>query len=255
MEFKQVKLKDIAAINMGQSPKGNTYNNLMNGMPFLQGRKTFGRMHPNIDTWTTNPIKIAERNSILMSVRAPVGDINIANKKTCIGRGLCSILMKNGNHEYLYYLLINIKEKFLQKSTGTVFDSINKTDLENIKINIPSDKNQKKIAKILSNIDKKIELNYEINNNLYEIIKELYKNLFAVNNWREITLNDICKITSGKRSLKKNESGKYPIIGANGVMGYTNNYNYNEEVIIIGRVGTLGSVKRYNDNIWLRIIQ
>ena len=84
MEYKKCKLGSVANIVMGQSPKGSSYNNKKIGEPFLQGNKTFGRLYPTIDTWTTEPKKVAKKNSILMSVRAPVGDLNIANSDICI---------------------------------------------------------------------------------------------------------------------------------------------------------------------------
>ena len=160
------KLKDIADITMGQSPKGKSYNNKKDGKAFLQGRKTFGRMYPTIDTWTTEPKKIAKSGSVLMSVRAPVGDINIANDEICIGRGLCSINAKNGNNKYLYYLLLNNKANIIKKSSGTVFDSINKEQLEETILNVHKDKEQSKIVSVLNTIDEKIELNTQTNNNL-----------------------------------------------------------------------------------------
>ena len=160
------KLKDIADITMGQSPKGQSYNNKKDGKAFLQGRKTFGRMYPTIDTWTTEPKKIAKSGSVLMSVRAPVGDINIANDEICIGRGLCSINAKNGNNKYLYYLLLNNKANIIRKSSGTVFDSINKEQLEETILNVHKDKEQSKIVSVLNTIDEKIELNTQTNNNL-----------------------------------------------------------------------------------------
>ena len=166
-----MKLKEFAIINMGQSPKGETYNTVERGMPFLQGRKTFGRIYPSIDTWTTNPIKIANKSEILMSVRAPVGDMNFANQEICIGRGLCSINAKNGRNKYLYYMLLNSMNNIKQKSTGTVFDSVNRNDLENLEFNFHSEKEQDKIENILGNIDIKIELNNEINNNYEKNIK------------------------------------------------------------------------------------
>ena len=164
-----MKLKDFATISMGQSPKGETYNTDGNGMPFLQGRKTFGRIYPTIDTWTTNPIKTANKDEILMSVRAPVGDMNFASQEICIGRGLCSINAKNSRNKYLYYMLLNSMNDLKQKSTGTVFDSINRNDLENLEINFHSEEEQEKIEKILGSIDSKIELNNEINNNLCNV--------------------------------------------------------------------------------------
>lgn len=194
---KIIKLKDIADIEMGQSPKGNTYNSDNNGMPFLQGNKTFGRLYPIIDTWTTDPKKIGKRNSILMSVRAPVGEINIANQDICIGRGLCSISMKNGNTKYLYYVLKNSISQIKSKTTGTVFDSINKKELENIEIVDFDETTQNKIIKILSQVDDKIELNNKINDNLLKIIDNVYKEEFA-----ELEVFDkaenIANITIGK---------------------------------------------------------
>lgn len=160
------KLSEIANITMGQSPKGSSYNENKTGKPFLQGRKTFGRIYPYIDTWTTEPNRIAKKGSILMSVRAPVGDVNIANSEICIGRGLCSINAKNSNNRYLYYLLINSKSNIVNKSSGTVFDSINRKQLEDLEINIHNEKDQRKISSILSRIDEKIELNTHTNNNL-----------------------------------------------------------------------------------------
>lgn len=174
-----MKLKEFATINMGQSPKGETYNTDGNGMPFLQGRKTFGRIYPTIDTWTTNPIKVANKDEILMSVRAPVGDMNFANQDICIGRGLCSINAKNGRNKYLYYMLLNSMNDLKQKSTGTVFDSINRSDLENLEIDFHSDDDQIRIENILSTIDSKIELNNEINNNLQELINNIFVSKFV----------------------------------------------------------------------------
>ena len=185
MEYKTVKLKDIASITMGQSPKGSSYNKEKKGMPFLQGNKTFGRLYPSIETWTTEPTKIGKKGTVLMSVRAPVGDLNIANQDVCIGRGLCSIEMKNEKNEYLYYLLKNAMKEIKRKSTGTVFASINKKELEEIKVIDFNEKEQIKIAKVLSNIDKKIELNNQINNNLLELCKKIFEEWFVNYNFPE----------------------------------------------------------------------
>ena len=178
MECKTCKLKDIATVIMGQSPKGSSYSDKGNGKAFLHGNRTFGRLYPVIDTWTTEPNKIAKEKSILMSVRAPVGDLNIANQEICIGRGLCSIEMNNGNNEYLFYLLKYSIDEIKRKSSGTVFDSINRTELENIDIIDFDEEIQNKITSVLFNIDKKIELNNQINDNLLDINKNLYKEWF-----------------------------------------------------------------------------
>lgn len=198
MQFNKIKLKDIADINMGQSPSGSSYNNNGRGIPFLQGNKTFGFLYPTIDTWTTEPKKIGKKNSVLMSVRAPVGDLNIANKDICIGRGLCSIEMKNGNNQFLYYLMKNSIKKIKMKSTGTVFESINRKELENIEILDFDKSQQKKISKILFDIDKKIELNIQTNDNLYKILEQYIKEHYYNNEFvRNGNVNDIGKIQGG----------------------------------------------------------
>jgi len=171
-------LKSRTDIIMGQSPPSKFYNNEGIGIPFMQGRKTFGDKYPTIDTWCTQPKRIAKQNSILMSVRAPVGDLNVANTKLCIGRGLLSINMKNGNNEFLYYLLKNYKTRIISKETGTVFGSVNKLGIENLKLPFPSEKEQERIASILSSLDDKIELNNQINKNLEQIAQAVFKHWF-----------------------------------------------------------------------------
>ena len=246
------KLKDIADITMGQSPKGKSYNNKKDGKAFLQGRKTFGRMYPTIDTWTTEPKKIAKSGSVLMSVRAPVGDINIANDEICIGRGLCSINAKNGNNRYLYYLLLYNKANITKKSSGTVFDSINKEQLEETILNVHKDKEQSKIVSVLNTIDEKIELNTQTNNNLFNLIKNMYfKMQEDMTEFKNIKLKDIANISSGKRPKNKGVEYNIPLIGASGIMAYTEEYNSDNDILVIGRVGTLGVVQRYFEKIWL----
>lgn len=171
-------LKNRADIIMGQSPPSKFYNNKGIGIPFMQGRKTFGDKYHTIDTWCTQPKRIAKQNSILMSVRAPVGDLNIANSELCIGRGLSSINMKNRNNEFLYYLLKNYKTRIISKETGTVFGSVNKLGIEKLKLPFPSEKEQDGIASLLSSLDKKIELNNQINKNLKEIAQAIFKHWF-----------------------------------------------------------------------------
>jgi len=103
--WKQYKLKEIADVTMGQSPKSEYYNFSGEGMPFLQGNRTFGRKYPTFDTYTTYVTKTASKGSIIMSVRAPVGDLNITPVDMCLGRGVCGIRMKNNNQTFLYYLM------------------------------------------------------------------------------------------------------------------------------------------------------
>ncbi|EQB4781882.1 restriction endonuclease subunit S [Enterococcus faecalis] len=174
--WKNVNLGNYAKITMGQSPESQFYNEELNGIPFLQGSKTFGDIFPKIEKYTTKTTKLASENSIIFSVRAPVGDVNIAPTELCIGRGLAALESRN-NH-FLYYLLKFNKFKYESYSSGTVFSSINKKSLETMIVRIPNEKNQDKIAEILWNLDSKIELNNQIISNLEELASTLFKRWF-----------------------------------------------------------------------------
>lgn len=256
MQFNKIKLKDIADINMGQSPSGSSYKNNGRGIPFLQGNKTFGSLYPTIDTWTTEPKKIGKKNSVLMSVRAPVGDLNIANKDICIGRGLCSIEMKNGNNQYLYYLLKNSIKKIKMKSTGTVFDSINRKELENIEILDFDKSQQKKISKVLFDIDKKIELNIQTNDNLYELGDALYKEYYSKyenelpNGYKYLNLNEVSVNFDSKRKPmssreREQHKGTYPYYGATSIIDYVDDYIFDDTYLLMGEDGTVKTSEGY----------
>ena len=131
-----VTLKNIANITAGQSPESSYYSS-ENGMPFLQGNRTFGLKYPTIDTYTSKITKIAKKGEVLMSVRAPVGDLNIANQDICIGRGLISLNAKDGDNEFLYYALKSNMKKNINKGNGTTYDSITIDVVKDAKINIP----------------------------------------------------------------------------------------------------------------------
>ena len=161
------KLSDIVEVTMGQSPKSEFYNNEGKGYPFLQGNRTFGFKRPTFDTYTTVMTKLAKAGDIIMSVRAPVGDLNVTPVDMCLGRGVCSLRMKNGNQDFLFYLMKYVMPQLLSKESGTIFGSVNRNDINALEVDIPSDKEaQRRIARYLTMIDDKIELNMAINNNL-----------------------------------------------------------------------------------------
>lgn len=161
------KLEEIVDITMGQSPKSEYYNNEGNGYPFLQGNRTFGFKYPVFDTYTEVMTKPAKAGDVIMSVRAPVGDLNITPVDMCLGRGVCSLRMKNGNQSFLYYMMKYYVPNLLKKESGTVFGSVNLKDISGLEIDIPNDEQvQSIIARYLEAIDDKIELNNMINNNL-----------------------------------------------------------------------------------------
>ncbi len=180
--WKVGKLSDIAIIIMGQSPEGNTCNKDGMGMIFYQGRTDFGVRFPDITTYTTNPKKKAFKDDILISVRAPVGDLNIAIQDCAIGRGIGVLRSKLKCNSHLFYALQSFKTHFgISDGEGTIFGSINKDDLHNLEI-IYSGNKIKEFDKIVSPIDDCIK-NYCRQNQKLKYLKELLlSKLSAVEN-------------------------------------------------------------------------
>ncbi|BCB95421.1 hypothetical protein JZK55_03430 [Dissulfurispira thermophila] len=175
-----VKLgEEIADITMGQSPPGETYNTDGNGFPFLQGKAEFRDKHPKHVKYTTKPKKIAHKNSILLSVRAPVGDVNIADKEYCIGRGLAAINGKQAESYFIFYYFLYNKNNIERLGSGSTFKSINKSQIENLKIPLPPLPDQQAIADILSTIDQKIEHHTTKKQKLEELFRTLLHELMT----------------------------------------------------------------------------
>lgn len=247
-------MKEYVEINMGQSPKSEFYNTVGKGLPFLQGNRTFGIKYPYYDTYSSDIKKIAQEGDVLFSVRAPVGDVNIATQRFCIGRGIASLRMKNGNQEYLYYLLREYRRYIETRESGTVFGSINKKGLEELKLPFPPKEEQEKIANILSSLDDKIELNNEMNKTLEEMAQSIFKRWFVdfefpnedgepykssggemidselgmiPKGWEVKVLGDICDVKGGKRLPKGkivlDEKTEYPYLRVTDITsGYVN---------------------------------
>lgn len=211
MKFKEYLLKDIATITMGQSPKSQFYNEDGKGIEFLQGVRTFGEDFPYFDTYTTKYNRLAHKNSILFSVRAPVGRVNWATKNIAIGRGVASISVKDMVYDrYVYYFFKKMGSFYDKKATGTVFTSINKKELESLKIKIPASyEDQKRVADRLAILDRKIHLNQQLNANLLELAKGVYLKTLASSYLVETRLKDFATITMGQSPSSKtyNENG------------------------------------------------
>ena len=159
-EWEVIRLKESKEIDliMGQSPPGKSYNKKGEGLPFIQGKAEFGNMYPSPILWTTQPTKIAEEGDILISVRAPVGDVNICPYRLCIGRGLAAIRIKEGSNIFYFYWFQKEKQRIESIGKGSTFKAITKDELSNIFIPFPSLPEQQKIAEILSTVDKRLEL-------------------------------------------------------------------------------------------------
>lgn len=155
-------LSDIANITMGQSPSGSSYNEDGIGAIFFQGRAEFGFRFPTIRLYTTEPKRMAYANDILMSVRAPVGDLNVAHNDCCIGRGLAAIHSKTNHQSFVLYTMFSIKKQLdVFNSEGTVFGSINRNSLNDMPILIPDDEQIEKFELIVAPMDAAIRNNYD----------------------------------------------------------------------------------------------
>jgi type I restriction enzyme S subunit len=150
-------LGDEFNLIMGQSPPGTSYNEIGEGMVFYQGRTDFGFRFPTNRLYTTEPKRIAKPLDTLVSVRAPVGDINMANEMCCVGRGLSSVRHKSDAYSFTYYMMKNLEPVFNGfEGEGTVFGSINKSNFESIEIIVPSNEIIYEFETVVNPLDDKI---------------------------------------------------------------------------------------------------
>lgn len=155
-------LSDIAIVTMGQSPKGDTYNEDGVGTVFFQGRAEFGFRFPTRRLSTTDPKRMAQANDALMSVRAPVGDMNVAYEDCCIGRGLAAIHSKDSHQSFVLYTMFDLREELnVFNGEGTVFGSINRDALNSMPISIPPKRVMDEFEATVAPIDAIIRNNYD----------------------------------------------------------------------------------------------
>ncbi len=155
-------LSDIADITMGQSPRGSSYNEDGTGTIFFQGRAEFGFRFPTIRLYTTEPKRMACKNDTLMSVRAPVGDLNVAYADCCIGRGLAAIHSKSNYQSFVLYTMFSLKKQLdVFNGEGTVFGSINRNSLNDMPVLIPLDDTIEEFERIVAPMDAIIRNNYD----------------------------------------------------------------------------------------------
>ena len=214
------KLEDIADVTMGQSPKSEFYNSEGLGMAFLQGNRTFGKRYPVFDTYTTMPTKIAKAGDVIMSVRAPVGDLNFTPVDMCLGRGVCGIRMKNGNQDFLFYLLKYYMPQLINKESGTVFGSVNRNDINGLELEIPDDIEQQRIARVLTLFDDKIENNDAINENLSQQIQFIYDNLADGLTGDPFDLSTIIDVRDGTHDSPKAVEEGFPLVTSKHLLPY-----------------------------------
>ena len=220
-----VALGKVAEVVAGQSPPGESYNDNGVGTPFHQGKTEFGEMFLGTPVkWTTDPRRFADKGDILMSVRAPVGPVNISTQKVCIGRGLAALKPKSDSLTalYFFYVLRSIEAK-ITGSVGAAFSSINKGEIEKIEIPLPPLSVQQEIVAEIEGYQRVIDG--------ARAVVENYRPRIAVDpEWPMVALGEVCTLTNGRafkpRDWESVDSGGIPIVRIQNLNTPSSEMNY-----------------------------
>lgn len=254
------RLGDICTLNMGQSPDSTSYNEDGDGLPFFQGNADFGIIHPQVCIWCNAPTKIAHADDILISVRAPIGALNIANADCCIGRGLAALTVDDTIcvQKYLWHAISSKVDDLNSKGTGSTFKAINKNVLADTEIPLPPLDTQRHIAAVLDKVSDLIALRKQQLAKLDELVKARFVEMFGdpISNEKEFETkfgSDVFNLSNGKfvPESKRFEYG-VPVYGGNGVSWYTDEILFENDTIVVGRVGfQSGNVHLVNGPLWI----
>jgi len=214
--MKTVELQQVTTIIAGQSPESSTYNSIADGLPFFQGKADFQEKSPKVRIWCNSAKrKEAEPGDILMSVRAPVGSVNICNQKCIIGRGLSAIRPHaNLNNYFLYYYLKCNEKNVASLGTGSTFQAITQTTLKRLEVPLPPLDDQIRIATLLSKVENLIFCRREQLKQLDELLKSVFVEMFGdpVRNekgWEIKRMDEISDSRLGKMRDKKFITGNH----------------------------------------------
>ena len=177
----EIALRNVAEVVMGQSPPGSTYNESGDGLPFFQGVKDFGHRSPQPRVYCSVPTRIAQDGDILLSVRAPIGRVNLADRECAIGRGLAIIRPRcTSDARYLEVALRQVERSWVAiEGGGSVFGNATKQDLETLSLRWPVRAERRAIGCVLGHLDDRIELNRRVNETLEGIARALFKSWFV----------------------------------------------------------------------------
>lgn len=235
VDWEVTQLSQVADIIMGQSPSSEVCHDYKEGLPFYQGNADFGSKYPTTRRWCKKPLKIAQKGDVLISVRAPVGEINIAPYECCIGRGLSAIRATKINDQYLYQSMLFHRKALEKVSQGSTFEAINRKDLSEFLVFTPPLPEQKKIAEILTNVDDAIEETDRIIEKTKELKKGLMQRLLTrgighknfknteireiPENWDVVKIGGECDCIVPGRNKPKSFDGEIPWITIPDIMG------------------------------------
>jgi len=271
--WKWVKLGEVGIVITGKTPSSKHPEDWGYDMPFVTPTdfKNYRKFTYDSERYLSSvginklKNKVLPEDSILVTCIGYIGKV-VMNKVPVVTNQQINSIIPDRNivfPDFLYYVLVYNYEIFRSfESNGTAVPILNKTDFENIEVSLPPLPEQKAIAEVLSSIDDKIDLLHRQNKTLEEIAMTLFRQWFIEptkdglpEGWEEVSLGEIIEISSGK-SIEKGklkDKGLYPVLGANGEIGRTDNWLYDGELIYTGRVGTLGNVFIVfrNEKVWL----
>ena len=278
LEWNEVKLEDVGKIITGKTPKTSIEDNYGGHIPFLtpsddMNVKIIKYTNKTLTLKGLNEVKncLIPKNSVCVScIGSDLGKVVLTSEDTVTNQQINSIIVNEMfDYNFIYYTMILLgKQLNYMSKSSTAVPIINKSTFSNELIFVPSLEEQKKISSILSNIDAKIDNLDKINKNLEEQLSLIFEDIFVKcspyekeslvktdfgylpNGWKNIDFGELIQITSGDRPDEKSEvktsEFNIPLFGASKIMGYTKESSYNEEILIIGRVGTHGVIQRVN---------
>lgn len=210
-------LKDSCVLIMGQSPSSNSYNTSGDGLPFYQGNADFGEENPVPRSWCTEPKKIAEKGDILISVRAPIGAINIADEKCCIGRGVAAIRPNQEvmSPDFLQHQLFASRNKLKAMGTGSTFKAIGKKTLSDFPVVIYPKNTQEAIEQQLNSIKKQIKTANSQLDQLDSLVKSRFVEMFLSSSWPIATIGECSTDIRYGTSEKASAEGEYVYLRMN----------------------------------------
>jgi len=260
-------LKNVSMVNMGQSPPGDTCGSDVDGLGFLQGNAEFGAVYPLAANFCTKPPKTTKRDTVLLSVRAPVGALNISDRTYGIGRGLCAIAPgPKTKLRYLWHFLHIARRHLAAISTGSTYGAVSAEDVSVTPICLPDPKEQERIADFLDRETAKIDALVEKKERLIELLQEKRTALIthAVTKgldpnvpmkdsgiewlgeipaqWELKPLKRVAGCLDGQRVPVNAEEralmqGEYPYWGANGILDYVDGWLFDEPLVLLGEDG------------------
>ena len=212
-------LTEYCTLNMGQSPDSKTYNTQGKGLPFYQGNADFGETHPITHVWCSAPVKVAEDGDILISVRAPIGAMNMAVERCCIGRGLAALtpIRNKCSKQFLYYALQSKVDSLIAQGTGSTFKAISKKVLEATCIPAYSTIEQEQIAETIGHVDNTIAARRKQLALLDQLVKSRFIELFGdpqrnPHGYKHTKLSDIATYYNGLTYKPENVAAEGTIV-------------------------------------------